>query len=68
MIYRILLPCNAVALFDEASQMGYRCMQCGTMVGSIGQSDRCKEEAKKWETIEKLGGKGWDYSLGQQKQ
>ena len=62
----IFLPCNALAVFDVPSEMGYRCTQCYAMVGSIGQSDRCKAESDKWKTIEAIGGKGWDYRLGQQ--
>jgi transcription initiation factor IIE alpha subunit len=63
----IFLPCAALATFDEASEMGYRCMQCGAIVGSVGQPDRCKEEADKWKTLEAMGGRGWDYKLGEQK-
>lgn len=63
----IFLPCAAVAIFDEPSEMGYRCMQCGAMVGSVGQPDRCRADAEKWANLEAMGGKGWDYGLGQQK-
>jgi hypothetical protein len=34
-------------------------------VGSIGMPSSCKEEMKKWENWEKLGGKKWDYSKGE---
>ena len=63
----IFLPCAAVAVFDVPSEMGYRCMQCDAMVGSVGQPQRCREEAEKWKTIEALGGSGWDYAVGEQK-
>jgi hypothetical protein len=63
----IFLPCNAVAEFDIPSEMGYRCTSCFAMVGSIGQPTQCKAEAEKWKTLESMGGRGWDYQLGQQK-
>lgn len=63
----IFLPCAALAIFDVPSEMGYRCTQCGAMVGSIAQPDHCKQEADKWKNLEAMGGKGWDYQLGQQK-
>lgn len=63
----IFLPCNALAIFDVPSEMGYRCTQCFAMVGSIGQPQQCKDEADKWKNLEAMGGKGWDYRLGQQK-
>lgn len=63
----IFLPCAALAIFDTPSEMGYRCLQWGAMVGSIGQPDSCQQEANKWKTLEAMGGKGWDYTLGQQK-
>jgi len=60
----LLLPCAAVARF-ETQGTGYRCLQCGAVVGSVGQSKECTAEADKWKTLEALGGKGWDYKLGQ---
>jgi hypothetical protein len=62
----IFLPCNASALWDHDSDMGYRCTSCFAMVGSIGQPTQCKEEADKWKNLKALGGKGWDYYMGQQ--
>lgn len=59
------LPCGGVAYFDESSGIGYRCEHCGAVLGSMGQSQRCKDEAKKWETYEKAGMWRWDYSKGQ---
>lgn len=31
------------------------------VVGSIGQPEHCKEEAKKYDLMKELGGKGWEY-------
>jgi hypothetical protein len=55
------LPCGGTAYFDEDSGISYRCELCGAVVGSIGQPQACKDEMKKWDAWEKLGGKGWDY-------
>ena len=56
------LPCGGNAYLDpDSSCHSYRCMDCFAVVGSIGQPQSCKEEAKKYEVIELLGGKGWDY-------
>ena len=55
------LPCGGVAYWDEGSGISYRCELCNAVVGSIGQPQRCKDEAQKYENWEKLGGKGWDY-------
>jgi len=58
------LPCGATAYFDESSGVSYRCEYCNAVVGSIGQPQRCKDEAKKYDNWKALGGKGWDYSKG----
>lgn len=58
------LPCGSTAYFDTSSGISYRCEECGAVVGSVGQPRSCQEEAKKWESWEKLGGKGWDYFKG----
>ena len=63
----IFLPCNAHAIFDVPSEMGYRCTSCFAMVGSVGQPRQCVNEAQKWDNLEAMGGKGWDYKLGRQK-
>lgn len=55
------LPCGGTAFFDEGAGYGYRCWDCMAVVGSIGQPQHCKDEAKKYEVWERLGGKGWDY-------
>jgi hypothetical protein len=55
------LPCGGKAEFDTGAGYGYRCMDCMAVVGSIGQSKHCKEEAEKYRNWEKLGGKGWNY-------
>jgi hypothetical protein len=58
------LPCGGVADFDESSGISYRC-ECGAVVGSIGQPRECVEEAKKYDVLKALGGKGWDYNKGE---
>jgi len=60
----IFLPCGGVARFD--GDFSYRCEHCFAVVGSVGQSDRCKEESDKWKTLKTLGGRGWDYERGTQ--
>lgn len=60
----IFLPCGSSAHFD--GDFSYRCNNCFAVVGSIGQPTRCQEEAHKWKNLKALGGKGWDYELGQQ--
>jgi hypothetical protein len=57
------LPCGGTAYFDHDSGISYRC-DCGAVVGSIGQSRSCKEEAAKYEQWEAIGGKGWNYEKG----
>jgi hypothetical protein len=59
------LPCGGVAYFDQDSGISYRCHSCFAVVGSIGQPAHCREEAKKYEVIETLGGKGWNYQTGE---
>jgi hypothetical protein len=61
---RIILPCVAVAIQEEFC---YRCINCNAVVGSIGQPKECREESEKYKTLYALGGKGWDYKLGEQK-
>lgn len=61
------LPCGSRAFFDESSGISYRCELCNAVVGSIGQPQRCKDEAQKYKNWEMLGGKGWDYETGQAK-
>ena len=58
---RIHLPCGGIASFDESSGISYRCEVCMAVVGSIGQTERCKEEAEKYDLIKALGGQGWEY-------
>lgn len=57
----ISLPCGGTAFLDHNSGIGYRCEDCGCMVGSIGQPKECVEERNKWDQWKALGGKGWDY-------
>lgn len=59
------LPCGGTAIFDESSGISYRCLNCTAVVGSIGQPQECKDEAKKWDAWEQLGGKGWNYTEGE---
>lgn len=61
---KIYLPCGGTALFDDGAGYGYRCWDCMAVVGSMGQPNSCKEESKKYENWEELGGKGWDYDKG----
>lgn len=60
------LPCGGTAYWDESSGINYRC-ECGSVVGSIGQSQHCKDEAQKYYNWESLGGKGWNYVEGKPK-
>lgn len=64
----IHLPCGSRANFDVESGIGYRCETCFAIVGSIGQPQRCVNESRKYEVLEQLGGKGWDYENGCQEQ
>jgi hypothetical protein len=59
------LPCGGVAYFDPDSGISYRCETCFAVVGSMGQPRSCKEEAKKYEAWEAIGGQGWDYNKGE---
>ena len=68
MMKPIHLPCGGTAQFDEAAGYGYRCEDCMAVVGSVGQSRRCKEEAEKYFNWEQIGGLGWDYTKGEPKQ
>lgn len=61
------LPCGGRAVFDESSGISYRCEDCFSVVGSIGMHSDCRDEMKKWESWESLGGQGWDYELGEPK-
>jgi hypothetical protein len=40
------MSCGGTPEFDEPSGYAYRCDTCFAVIGSIGQSDRCKEENK----------------------
>lgn len=55
------LPCGGTAYFDVESGISYRCMDCGCVVGSIGQPQHCKDAAEKYANWARLGGKDWDY-------
>lgn len=57
----IFLPCGGVAFFDTGSGISYRCDHCGAVIGSIGMPKNCATELQKWDLIEKLGGRGWDF-------
>jgi hypothetical protein len=59
------LPCGGVAYFDPDSGISYRCETCFAVVGSMGQPQSCKEEAKKYDVWKELGGQGWDYNKGE---
>lgn len=61
------LPCGGEAYFDEGSGCSHRCWTCMATVGSIGQSQHCKDASKFWDNWKKMGGKGWDYDKGEPK-
>ena len=58
----IHLPCGGTAYFDEGSGIAYRCENCMAVVGSIGQPQHCKDEAKQYDLMKALGGDGWKYT------
>lgn len=60
------LPCGNRATFDHDSGMSYRCDQCWAVVGSIGQSQECRDEMDKYsKVLPALGSKvQWDYNTG----
>jgi hypothetical protein len=60
----IYMPCGGTAYYDFGSGCAHRCDTCNAVIGSMGQPQRCKDEAQKWDNWEKLGGKGWDYDKG----
>lgn len=37
------MNCGGTPIWDYPSACGYRCSMCMAMIGSIAQSDRCKE-------------------------
>ena len=37
------MPCGGTPLFDSAIGCAYRCDTCFAVIGSLGQSNRCKE-------------------------
>lgn len=57
------LPCGGIAEYD--GDYSYRCHHCMAVVGSTGQPTGCRDEAKKYEAWEAIGGKGWDYEKGE---
>jgi hypothetical protein len=65
---QIYSPCGGVAIFDEGAGYGYRCLDCGAVIGSVGQPRRCQEEVQKYENWKKLGGKGWDFFKGEEEE
>lgn len=65
---QIYSPCGGIAIFDDGAGFGYRCLDCGAVIGSIGQPQRCKDEVQKYENWKKLGGKGWDFFKGMEEE
>ena len=61
------LPCGGTANFDWSSGISYRCEDCGSVVGSIGQPQSCKDVDQFWKGWKELGGNGWDYRRGEPK-
>jgi len=39
--------CGGTPYFDHDSGYAYRCDSCNAVIGSVGQSDQCKELNKK---------------------
>jgi len=37
------LPCGGTPFWDNASDCGYRCMDCFAVIGSIGMPAYCRE-------------------------
>ena len=42
-LYLTVMSCGGQPVFDEDSGMSYRCDTCFAVIGSIGQSDNCKD-------------------------
>lgn len=61
---KLMLPCGGTAHFDYDSGCSYICSTCYATIGSIGQSQSCKDAAQMYENWQALGGRGWDYKLG----
>ena len=59
------LPCGGTAYFDESSGCSYRCINCMATIGSIGQSQECKDAAQMYANWAALGGADWDYVKGE---
>lgn len=38
------MPCGGTPVWDSPSEMGYRCENCGAMIGSVGQPRSCVEK------------------------
>lgn len=53
----IELLCGAIAYFDTASGISYRCETCGMVVGSIGMPRECRTLYDMEEVVDKLKGK-----------
>ena len=48
-----VMTCGGTPLFDEESGCAYRCDTCFAVIGSIGQSDECKEMNKEQDEQER---------------
>ena len=42
------MPCGGVPHPDYGAGYGYRCDLCNAVIGSVGQSDKCKEANKNY--------------------
>lgn len=40
------MNCGGIPLFDTGAGYGYRCDMCNAVIGSVAQSDECKEMNK----------------------
>lgn len=57
-------PCGGIATFDDGAGYGYRCEDCGAVIGSVGMPKRCQDAQQKYDNWKALGGKGWDWFTG----
>jgi hypothetical protein len=62
----LAMPCGGTAEFDYSSGCAHRCTTCMSVVGSIGMPRECKEMMDMYDNWQKLGGRGWNYVLGQE--
>ena len=64
-LHTVYLPCGNSAVFEQEI-VAYRCTKCNAIVNSPEQPTDCTVQMEKWQVLEKLGGKGWDFIKGKQ--